>query len=517
MDASGFPTRTDFDENGKSPSSRLRHKRPLSSILPSAPTSSARTSPRVTHHRSRGENEGTTNVVNFSSVACPAPAEAATATIAPTNSSSSSSAPWGLSLSEGLDFCRDGAALLRQLYQRIEATGQQLGAATSLPTFDANGDVKGDGVRNAEGGCGEEKGEGRLVEHQQLLKEEIDDCLVQIQELRRLLLFALSLIKSNPVLEDTANEADGGPRGEAVLKAMKLFRLDSTAGENLCAEPLASSLVGVLSGVRRFMSALASRIHTLENSAAVWLTHGSEIIPYLKHLQNSLKELQQQEEETTGRAEEVKQRINLKVKEKESVHFCLEKTKDEFRQARLDLTREELEKIPAKERMTLLETKRETLDRELRSLAAFSPLFIVERAAKYITLQYRPEGSSIDYEISIEGLDLSFAQGGSRLSRFFSVHVQPPNDRVRRLLESGIGELLQKLSTKQAPAQQVREQARGYQTAEGSAEAAGDKVVEYIAAILIKTLSSSFTTPNTAPLYLSVTRACPSREAVQTN
>ncbi|CDJ35550.1 non-muscle myosin heavy chain, putative [Eimeria mitis] len=108
--------------------------------------------------------------------------------------------------------------------------------------------------------------------------------------------------------------------------------------------------------------------------------------------------------------------------------------------------------------------RRETLDRELRSLAAFSPLFIVERAAKYITLQYRPEGSSIDYEISIEGLDLSFAQGGSRLSRCFSVHVQPPNDRVRRLLESGIGDLLQQLSTKQASVHHVREHAGVRQT-----------------------------------------------------
>lgn len=55
------------------------------------------------------------------------------------------------------------------------------------------------------------------------------------------------------------------------------------------------------------------------NSAAVWLTHGSEIIPYLKHLQNSLEELQQQQEQTTEKAEEVKQRINLKLKERESV------------------------------------------------------------------------------------------------------------------------------------------------------------------------------------------------------
>ena len=114
----------------------------------------------------------------------------------------------------------------------------------------------------------------------------------------------------------------------------------------------------------------------------------------------------------------------------------------------------------------------------------------------------QPEGSPIDYEISIEGLDLSFAQGSSRLSRFFSVHVQPPNDRVRRLLESGIGELLQKLSAKKhmpQQQQQTREQTRGRQTTDGSVEAAGDKVVEYIAAILIKVslklISYPFATP----------------------
>lgn len=80
---------------------------------------------------------------------------------------------------------------------------------------------------------------------------------------------------------------------------------------------------------------------------------------------------------------------------------------------------------------------------------------------------------------------MSFAQGSSRLSRFFSVHIQPPNDRVRRLLESGIGELLQKLSSQQHP-NQGREHAKGRQTGDGGVEAAGDKVVEYIAAILIK-------------------------------
>lgn len=39
------------------------------------------------------------------------------------------------------------------------------------------------------------------------------------------------------------------------------------------------------------------------------------------------------------------------------VRFRLEKTQDEFRLARIDLTREELEKIPASERMQLLESK----------------------------------------------------------------------------------------------------------------------------------------------------------------
>ncbi|CDJ51081.1 non-muscle myosin heavy chain, putative [Eimeria brunetti] len=435
MDTAGLPTRTGFDEGSKSPLSRLRHKRPLSCILHSVGPSSSRTSPTAAQQRTQDVTGEKTNAMSLHLSAATNPAataaEAPAAAAAGTNSSSSFSAPWDLSLSEGLDFCRDGDALLRQLHQRIDEMGQQLAAAASLAASGASSEGTEDSARIAHSTSGE-KGEEKLMEHQQLLKDEIDDCLHQIH-------------------------------------------------------------------------------------AAVWLTHGGEILPYLKHLQNSLKELQQQEEETAERTKEVKERIKLKMAEKESVKFCLEKTKDEFRQARLDLTREELEKIPAKERMQLLETKRETLDRELRSLAAFSPLFIVERAAKYITLQYRPEGSSIDYEISIEGLDLSFAEGRSRLSRFFSVHVQPPNDRVRRLLESGIGELLQKLSTKQTAAHQAREQARGRQAGEPSVEAAGDKVVEYIAAILIKTLSSSFTTPSTPPRYLPLISGRPSAGAIQTN
>ncbi|CDJ60276.1 non-muscle myosin heavy chain, putative [Eimeria maxima] len=475
MDGTGPPITREHDDVARSPLSSMRHKRPLSSLLPNSGAPSSSASPNKAHHPSVQGTGGDTSVVNITPTSLQGGlAEAPNTTAAATNTASpSTTTPWDLSLREGLDFCRDGDALLRQIYQRIEATCQQLVDAALLPSSSssASSGDKGDETTPASGSSGVGKGEAKLMEHQNLLKEEIDDCLAQIQELRRLLLSTLSLIKSNPIFKDTAKEADGGPRGEAVMKAMKLFRLDSTAGE---------------------------------------------ILPYLKHLQNSLKELQQQEEQTAEKTEEVKQRINLKLKEVESVKFCLEKTKDEFRQARLDLTREELEKIPAKERLQLLETKRENLDRELRSLAAFSPLFIVERAAKYITLQYRPDGSSIDYEISIEGLDLSFAQGSSRLSRFFSVHIQPPNDRVRRLLESGIGELLQKLSSQQHP-NQGREHAKGRQTGDGGVEAAGDKVVEYIAAILIKTLSASFTTPSTAPRYLPLVRASPSLAAIQTN
>lgn len=115
----------------------------------------------------------------------------------------------------------------------------------------------------------------------------------------------------------------------------------------------------------------------------------------------------------------------------------------------------------------------------------------------------QPENSAVDYEISLEGLDLSFSRGVTRISPFFAVHVQPPDSRVRLLLEGGIGDLLQRLSTKstsvEVPEQQEQEREGELEKREGGMHAADDVVVEYIAAILIKVRFDSFA--STSLLY----------------
>ncbi|OEH80145.1 non-muscle myosin heavy [Cyclospora cayetanensis] len=388
--------------------------------------------------------------------------------------------------------------------------GARTGATTPWDLGGASAREKGGG----EGDASEREGGAQIKMAQQLLlDEEIDECLKEIKELRRLLMAVISTTKGDPLLSgevvggsaQISGDLADGLKSEGVFTTMRVFRLDQLSGE--IAEPPASAMAGVLRGTKRVVAALADRIHSIENSASVWLTHGAEVLPYLQHLQQSLEDLQRQEQQTAQKTNEVMARVAQKRQQEEVVRFRLEKTQDEFRLARLDLTREELEKISGKERMQLLESRQEALDRELKSLAAFSPLFIVERAAKYIALQYRPEQSSVDHEICIEGLDLSFTRGATRISPFFSVHVQPPNDRVRLLLESGIRELLQKLSTNQGALQR---RGRGAEDLNfRGVDAADDIVVEHIAAVLIKTLSSSFSTTNVPPRYL------PLKEVVQ--
>ncbi|CDJ39190.1 non-muscle myosin heavy chain, putative [Eimeria tenella] len=421
----------------------------------------------------------------------PAAAAAAAATAAAATAAAAAAAPWDSCLSESLDFCRDAASLLQQLQQRVRSTGEQLAAAAAAAPSAA--------AAAEEGGNGRKK----QTEQQLLLEEEINECLERVQEFRCLMLAVLAAVNSNPIFNNVEKEPVGGALKEATDKAMKIFKLKETADEE--AKPLASSLLGVINSSKKFMSVLASRIHTLENSAAVWLTHGAEILPYLLQLQQTFAALQQQQKEAKAKEEEVKKRIRIKELQKQEVKFRLEKTKEEFRLARLDLTREELEKISKSERMQILENKQEVLDRELRSLAAFSPLFIVERAAKYITLQYRPEGSAVDYEISIEGLDLSFRRGCSRLSSFFSVHFSPPNPRASLLLEKAIADLLrllQQLAPPQLcpqPAAAAAAAAPAAAAAETAKHAAPDVLLEYLAGVLIKTLSSCFSTPSPAP------------------
>lgn len=432
-----------------------------------------------------------------------------------TGAGEAASTPWSLGVSEGLDFCRDGEALLYQLQQRISAVGDQLLSA---------GDPA-ENLRDGGGSCCDKDGvqNGGLAENrrqQRLLEDEINECLAELRQLRGLLLALRSVIAGNSLLNEASRASSEGAsknreqvrsaRSEAVSKAVKLFKLPQII--NASAAAPAAAMAAVLRGVKRVVSAVADRVHNVESSASVWLTHGLEVLPYLQHLQQSLLDLTKQQQETAEKKQQVISRIAQKRLQAKEVCFRLEKTRDEFRLARIDLTREELEKVSGQERMRLLESKREALDRELKSLAAFSPLFVVERAAKYITLQYRPENSSVDYEISLEGLDLSFSRGVTRISPFFAVHVQPPNSRVRLLLEGGIGDLLQRLSAKftsvEAPEQQGEEREGGLEEREGGMHAADDVVVEYIAAILIKTLSSSFTAQSASKRCLPHKLAC---------
>ncbi|KAL8435610.1 hypothetical protein Efla_005955 [Eimeria flavescens] len=449
----------------------------------------------------------TTSAAAAAGAAAP-PSAAATPAGAAAAAEAAAGTPWGLGVSEGLDFCRDGEALLTQLQQRIAGMGKQLAAAAAAADL-SDGRREEAIQRQAENGARVTE-PLRKMEQQQLLEEEIAESLAELGELRRLLLAVRTAVSRSPILSAPQHadcaaapaEEVGCPRKEAAAKVMKLFMLKEVV-ESTAASP-AAALTGVLRGLKRVVSALAERIHNVENSASVWLTHGGEVLPYLQHLQQSLKDLERQQEKTTQKRQEVMARLQQNRQQADAVKFRLEKTQDEFRLARLDLTRDELEKISGKERMQLLEG-RQALDRELKSLAAFSPLFIVERAAKYITLQYRPENCSTDHEISIEGLDLSFTRGVTRISPFFSVHVQPPNNRIRVLLERGIADLLQKLSS--LPAATETPQSSKECRERGGLHAADDVVVEYIAAILIKTLSSSFNTPSMPHRYGSLERA----------
>ncbi|KAL8455757.1 hypothetical protein Emag_000331 [Eimeria magna] len=529
-------------EEGSTPVGFLRYKRNLSEAFP-ASSAASRPPPPEQHSeaderlltgpprqpasipRLRGAGAETVSIsaavstrdmVATASARAPAPATASVA------ASASAGTPWGSGVSEALDFCRDGEALLTQLQQRIRETGRQLAAAAAAAELSEH-----EGLARPNNPAETE----RKTEQQVLLEREVEECFVQLAALRRLLSAVTAAVNRSSLLSasdetaraTTAQEEIGDPRGEAASKVMRLFKLNQFVEAEAVAP--ASAVTGVLRGIKRVVSALAEWIHNVENSASVWLTHGGEVLPYLQHLQQSLNELKEQQEQTAHKRREVTARLEQRRQQVDAVRFRLEKTQEEFRLARLDLTREELEKISGAERMQLLESRhvphssrnrdlhrREALDRELKSLAAFSPLFIVERAAKYITLQYRPENSSVDHEISIEGLDLSFTRGVTRISPFFSVHVQPPNNRVRLLLERGIRELLQKLSTDQASARTRMSEAEDQGRI--GIQAADDVVVEHIAAILIKTLSSSFTTPSMPPRFKYVERI--SLQAIET-
>ncbi|KAL8433136.1 hypothetical protein ACSSS7_004113 [Eimeria intestinalis] len=367
MNASRAPAQP---EEESTPGGFLRYKRNVSEAFPASSTGSRRP-PLIPHleadgglltgpplenaftPRLRGAGADTVSISAAASMreaaaAATAPA-AAQATVA---ASASTGTPWGSGVSEALDFCRDGEALLTQLQQRIRETGQRLAAAVAAAE-----------LSNDQGAARPDKPAEKetKTEHQMLLEREVEECLAQLRALRHLLFAVTAAINRSPLLSasgettnaPTAREEAGDPRGEAAFKVMKLFKLN----ELVEAAPAAAAVAGVLRGIKRVVSALAEWIHNVENSASVWLTHGGEVLPYLQHLQQSLNELKEQQEQTAQKRTEVTKRLEQRRQQVDAVRFRLEKTQDEFRLARLDLTREELEKIPGAERMQLLESR----------------------------------------------------------------------------------------------------------------------------------------------------------------
>ncbi|PFH34072.1 hypothetical protein BESB_072240 [Besnoitia besnoiti] len=153
-----------------------------------------------------------------------------------------------------------------------------------------------------------------------------------------------------------------------------------------------------------------------------------------KQIDAALKAQQEQKRELEAR-------LNNARREADQVASRLSEKRQQFLMAIEDWTTERLDQLTKNERMQRLNTRIDALERQLRGLAAFSPLFIVERTPKYVTLQYKPLDSATDYEISIEGLELSLdaqAPRAYKISSFFSVRVTPRLTWLEERLERSI-------------------------------------------------------------------------------
>lgn len=84
---------------------------------------------------------------------------------------------------------------------------------------------------------------------------------------------------------------------------------------------------------------------------------------------------------------------------------------------------------------------------------------------------------------------MSLSKGSSRLSPFFSVHINPPNEAVSSLLENQIKQLMNRLIASQKSNASEQGEVSGVASSLEQGEAgADDAVVKHIASILIKVI-----------------------------
>ncbi|KEP62929.1 UNVERIFIED_CONTAM: hypothetical protein HHA_310730 [Hammondia hammondi] len=190
----------------------------------------------------------------------------------------------------------------------------------------------------------------------------------------------------------------------------------------------------VIRWAQLFVDSVAEVTKTLEEAAplvargAAW---EKELDAQLEKIEEEKRALELQLKQAERYADQVESRLNEK--------------RHQFLMAIEDWTTERLDRLTKEERTQRLNLRIDALERQVRGLAAFSPLFIVERTSKYVTLQYKPLGSQTDYEISIEGLELSLeAQQphAYKISSFFSVRVTPQLAWLETRLDTAIREYL---------------------------------------------------------------------------
>ncbi|KFH02308.1 putative non-muscle myosin heavy chain [Toxoplasma gondii VAND] len=190
----------------------------------------------------------------------------------------------------------------------------------------------------------------------------------------------------------------------------------------------------VIRWAQLFVDSVAEVTKTLEEAAplvargAAW---EKELDAQLEKIEEEKRALELQLKQAGRYADQVESRLNEK--------------RHQFLMAIEDWTTERLDQLTKEERTQRLNLRIDALERQVRGLAAFSPLFIVERTSKYVTLQYKPLGSQTDYEISIEGLELSLeAQQphAYKISSFFSVRVTPQLAWLETRLDTAIREYL---------------------------------------------------------------------------
>ncbi|PHJ25286.1 non-muscle myosin heavy [Cystoisospora suis] len=183
--------------------------------------------------------------------------------------------------------------------------------------------------------------------------------------------------------------------------------------------------------------------------------HLDEVAPYVKKGMTWERQIDQKLHAQQKEIQALQERLQVTKKTADQVASRLKQKRQQFLLAIQDWTTEKsLHQLNKADRMRQLNTRIDALDRQIRGLAAFSPLFIVERTPKYVTLQYKPMGCTTDYEISIEGLELSLeAQEphAYKISSFFSVRVTPQLTWLEERLERAIRNYFSTICTLQQP------------------------------------------------------------------